>query len=362
MLDKLKMGFVILAFVIIVTVINVFIGLAPMFVGIAFFVVFIGLLTLWLNVNSSFSQMQETIETSEKEIASAHAQQNEQSEKIAKLEAAVELHKKTEAATKEFFAALSSGNLQSAQKLADDSLITNIFASAANEICMRITSVKTEISAANDAVKSGSSNKRLTTANLSGDWAHVANSINEIFDTQQRNLSTITETLERIEKGDISRQSTSGASQGEYAAIYNAINKVIASMSQLKNEKATLQTSLDRATNDLRMASERAERAAAAPQRQTLAQRMAEQRNAQSPMSTLNSTPPPRNTILNRNTTPTLSNPARPADTGRKSVVERAQIKPPPLGLASPVNTRGGQGVNIPSGAHVYQRKDFGKY
>jgi methyl-accepting chemotaxis protein len=251
--------------------------------------------------------------------------------------------------------------------------------------------LKDDIQKISVAAKDGQFNARAS-SNYAGEWTKVASDMNALVDAIVRPVGDIASALERIEGGTFS-SNMSGAFNGEFAKMKSALENINTTFAGHLNELSSVLNDISygrshsmtrrdykgafqavqSAVNSVARSQERladdlkkAQQTAAA--RPTLTGAASAIRPAATPAPTINRptvTPAP---TINRPVTPApaanrpMATVSRPfASTATSSIPRPAAPAgggvnaPPPL----PINS--GK-VTVPSGAHEYNRKDYGKY
>jgi len=232
-----------------------------------------------------------------------------------------------------------------------------------------LQALRDDLAKISSAVKAGQFNVR-TTGMYAGDWTKMASDINAMADAPQRPLTDIISALERIESGVFS-SSISNSLTGEYARVKSALEKVnttfagnFSELSSIVNDisfgrttvhysqqyRGTFQQmqsainavvrSYDRLAEDLKRAQANASLAKTTP---TGVAKLTPTAPRPAITAPITAAPKPLTAAARTPLTP----PAKPAGGGVHA--------PPPLPVTSGRST-------IPSGAHEYNRKDFGKY
>jgi len=232
----------------------------------------------------------------------------------------------------------------------------------------QLQTLKDDANLLGQAAKEGNLAAR-TTGSYTGEWQRIASDMNAILESLTRPAADIVSALERLESANFS-SSVQGSLPGDFEKIKSTLERInelysghLSELSSVLNDisygrnpnmtrsyRGSFQQ-LQSAVNSVSRGYERlAEdlRRAAQPSvpRTAITPRAAAQTFNTAPRPA--AAPPPAK--------PSFTPPARPAHTPSSPAPARTQsVTPPPL----PVNS--GR-VVIPSGAHEYNRKDFGKY
>jgi len=252
---------------------------------------------------------------------------------------------------------------------------------AVDKLGKQLKTLKTDTQNIAQAAKDGKLTTR-TGGSYNGEWSKISADLNATLESLARPVSDITAAVERLESGSFST-GVSGNMQGDFEKIKNSLEKINAlyggnlselasalndisfgrthvsmnrdyrgSFQQVQSAVQSVARSTERLADDVKRAQATAAARPATTTTPTTAARPGGLMN-----TTTTATPPRTPTTPLRTATPApRPNPTpAPRPTASAPAPRSNNVTTPPL----PVNS--GK-VNVPSGAHEYNRKDFGKY
>ena len=237
----------------------------------------------------------------------------------------------------------------------------NINASA-EKLAQQLQSFKSDVIAFSTAIKVGNFSARAAN-HYAGEWAQMAADMNAMPEAAMRIITDIQSALERMETGNFS-SAISGMYHGEFAKLKETVMRICKLFTEHFNE---LSSALDMVSRGREVSTTRDYRGAFSPLQSAVlavsrsqARLTADLERAKKAAETVRAIPPAvRPTSANANSRASdadaLSALLPPADT---------RPRPRPKGVAPPITVsaaRSGRSI-VPSGAHEYDRKDYGKY